>query len=172
MRIETQRLRIGEWTPELAQTLLHLSQDAGNRRFLPDEVFGTVAEAQAAIAEWLANRHAGTGAQACPVFLQNGTCIGHVALCPLEAWDEEAWEVEYHIGEAFRGHGYAAEAVRAFLPAITAQLGVKRLRGVCTADNHASRRVLEQCGFRVYQQKDVLYYGRPATALFYIHRSG
>ena len=36
--IETERLRIGEWMPELAGTLCCLSQNEGNRLFLPDPV--------------------------------------------------------------------------------------------------------------------------------------
>lgn len=167
MDLETKRLRIGEWTPELAEALFYLSQDESNRRFLPDEAFDTIAQAQAAIAEYIVNRHAGTGTQSCPVFRKGGTCIGHVALCPMEDWDEEAWEIEYHIGEAFRGHGYAAEAVQAFLPVIAAELGVNQLRGICAEDNFASRKVLECCGFRKYREKAVIYYGRPATAVFY-----
>ena len=165
--IETERLRIGEWMPELAGTLCRLSQNEGNRLFLPDEVFETVEAAQTAIAEWMANRRAGTGMQSCPVFQKGGSCIGHVALCPLEDWDGEAWEIEYHVAEKFRGHNYATEAVRAFLPTITAQLSVKQLRGICPEDNHASRRVLEQCGFEKYRESAVVYYGQPTTIVFY-----
>ena len=98
MDLETKRLRIGEWTPELAEALFYLSQDESNQRFLPDEAFDTIAQAQAAIAEYIVNRHAGTGTQSCPVFRKGGTCIGHVALCPMEDWDEEAWEIECHCG--------------------------------------------------------------------------
>ena len=134
--IETERLRIGEWMPELAGTLCRLSQNEGNRLFLPDEVFETVEAAQTAIAEWMANRRAGTGMQSCPVFQKGDSCIGHVALCPLEDWDGEAWEIEYHVAEKFRGHNYATEAVRAFLSTITAQLSVKQLRGICPENNH------------------------------------
>ena len=161
--IETERLHIGEWMPELAETLCRLSQNEDNRLFLPDEVFETVEAAQTAISEWISNRRAGTGMQSCPVFQKGGPCIGHVALCPLEDWDEEAWEIEYHVAEKFRGHNYATEAVRAFLPTITAQLSVKQLRGICPEDNHASRRVLEQCGF----ENAVVYYGQPTTIVFY-----
>ena len=75
MDLETKRLRIGEWTPELAEALFYLSQDESNRRFLPDEAFDTIAQAQAAIAEYIVNRHAGTGTQSCPVFRKGGTCI-------------------------------------------------------------------------------------------------
>ena len=70
----------------------------GNRKFLPDEVFQTLEEAQAAIAQWLHNWEAAAGEQACPIFLKEGACIGHIALSPLEDWDGEAWEVTCHIG--------------------------------------------------------------------------
>ena len=63
--IETERLHIGEWMPELAETLCRLSQNEDNRLFLPDEVFETVEAAQTAISEWISNRRAGTGMQSC-----------------------------------------------------------------------------------------------------------
>lgn len=69
--------------------------------------------------------------------------------------------------EKFRGHNYATEAVRAFCSINTAQLSVKQLRGICPENNHASRRVLEQCGFEKYRESALLYYGRPATVVFY-----
>ena len=165
--VKTDRLTTETWRRELSEALCLLSQDAGNRKFLPDEVFQTMEEAQAAIAQWLHNWEAAAGEQACPIFLKEGACIGHIALSPLEDWDGEAWEVTCHIGAAFRGHGYAVEAMQAFLPAIMARCGITEVHGICTKDNLASRRVMEQCGFQKYREKDVIYYGEPKSDLFY-----
>ncbi len=60
----------------------------------------------------------------CPIFRKDGALIGQVHLCPLENRDMPDWEVGYCIGPAFRGHGYAAEALQAFLPAICEQLQI------------------------------------------------
>ena len=54
-------------------------------------------------------------------------------------------EVTYWIGRSFWGKGVATAALRAFLTVDPA----RPLRGRVAADNIASRRVLEKCGFRV-----------------------
>lgn len=57
------------------------------------------------------------------------------------------WEIGYHIGADYTKKGYATEAVEAFLPVIMKQLGIKGMTGVCLADNLASEKVMERCGF-------------------------
>ena len=42
MRIETERLVITEFSPEMAEDVHLNSLDEDNRRFVPDEVFETV----------------------------------------------------------------------------------------------------------------------------------
>ena len=49
MRIETERLIITEFTPDMAQAVHENSLDEDNRRFVPDEVFETVDEARETI---------------------------------------------------------------------------------------------------------------------------
>ena len=53
-------------------------------------------------------------------------------------------EVSYWIGREFWGRGVATEALRAFLAEDT----TRPMFGRCAADNIASLRVLEKCGFR------------------------
>ena len=45
MNLETKRLIITEFTPDMAESVHLNSLDADNRRFVPDEVFETVEEA-------------------------------------------------------------------------------------------------------------------------------
>ena len=49
MRIETERLVITEFTPDIAQVVHDNSLDEDNRRFVPDEVFETVEDAREAV---------------------------------------------------------------------------------------------------------------------------
>ena len=44
-KIETERLIITEFTPDMAQAVHENSLDDDNRRFVPDEVFETVEDA-------------------------------------------------------------------------------------------------------------------------------
>lgn len=59
-------------------------------------------------------------------------------------------EIGYHIGSRCTKQGYASEAVRAFLPVIMAKLDLQQMLGVCLAENAASVKVMERCGFRKF----------------------
>ncbi len=62
--------------------------------------------------------------------------------------DEGAVEIGYGIVSAFRGRGYATEAVRALIAYARRQPAVREVLATCFASNAGSRRVLEKSGFR------------------------
>ena len=143
MRIETERLIITDFTPDMAEAVHLNSLDGDNRRFVPDEVFETTGEAREAI-EYLIGRYGGEeGPFAYPVLLKTGENIGYVQLVRIG----EGWELGYHIAKQYTGNGYATEAVRAFLPAAAAEKHLAAVYGICLAENTASARVMEKCGF-------------------------
>lgn len=147
MRIETDRLLITDFTPEMAEAVHLGSLDADTRRFLPDEVFETVEIASAVIAD-LMDCCGGTEGPFVHPMLVGGEYVGYVQLVPTEG----AWEVGYHTISAHTGKGYATEAVRAFLPVMMNRMSLTQVAGVCDAENAASIRVLEKCGFtRVFE---------------------
>lgn len=144
MEIETERLTITKFDRSMAESVHKNSLDADNRRFVPDEVFETVEDAAETIDFLMGVYTHGGGPLVYPVLLKNGACIGYVQAIPLE---DNTWEVGYHIGGNYTKHGYATEAVRAFLPVIMAQLGIEEITGICLAENKASVKVMERCGF-------------------------
>ena len=145
MRIETERLIITELTPDMAEAVHLNSLDEDTRRFVPDEVFETQEIAQEVVADLIACYDTAEGPFVYAVLLKDsGENIGYVQLVQIP----EGWEVGYHIAKRHTGKGCATEAIRAFLPVISAQCGVTEIIGVCLADNAASARVLEKCGFR------------------------
>ena len=102
--IETERLVITEFTPDMARDVHENSLDEDNRRFVPDEVFETVEEAQETI-DFLMSRYGGTdGPLVYPVLKKSGENIGYVQLAPLE---DGVWEIGYHIAKKHTGRGYA-----------------------------------------------------------------
>ena len=134
----------------MVQSVYENSQDDDTRRFVPDEVYNSVEEAREAI-EFLMSRYESTdGPFVYPVITNNeGKNIGYVQLCKL---DEGTWEIGYHIAKNFTGKGYATEAGKAFLAAMAKKLNIKEVYGICLAENNASVRVLEKCGFtQIYQ---------------------
>ena len=143
IEIETPRLAIAEFAPEMTLSVRAASLDSDNREFMCDEVFETEETARAVV-EYLISRY-GTadGPFVYPVLLRSGDYLGHVEAVAID----RGWEVGYHIAEAYTGRGYATEALSAFVPFIMDKLGISTLYGICRADNAASRRVLEKCGF-------------------------
>ena len=144
MRIETERLIITEFQPEMAEAVHLNSLDEDTRRFVPDEVFETVEEAADTIDFLMGCYASGEGPLVYPVLLKDGSYIGYVQAVPL---DEGGWEIGYHIGGSYTKKGYATEAVRAFLPVILPQLGIKEILGICRTANAGSVKVLERSGF-------------------------
>lgn len=159
MDIRTQRLHLTELEMSMAQQMHENSLDEDNRRFVPDEVFETVAEAEETIAYLLSCRASGEGPQVFPILLEEKGCIGYVQAVPLT---ESQWEIGYHIGKAYTGRGYATEAVKAFLPAIM---------GICLAENRASVQVMEKCGFQKLFEGEGEYQGEKRTICRYVYRT-
>ena len=148
MRIETERLIITEMTMDMAQDVHNNSLDEDIRRFVPDEVFETVEEAQETI-EFIMSQY---GSKEGPLIYalitkEANENIGYVQLVPI---DDGKWEIGYHVAKVYTGKGYATEAVKAFLPIISDHVGVKEVYGVRLLENKASGRVLEKCGFETF----------------------
>ena len=154
--LETDRVTITEFTPDMAQAVHENSLDEDNRRFLPDEVFETVEEASETIRFLMAQYGCNEGPFVYPVLMKNGVEIGHVQAVPMEGGN---WEIGFHIGGRYTGNGYATEAVSIFLPEIMKQLGIQKIIGICVLENKASRRVMEKCGFIPEYEGNGLYQG-------------
>ncbi|NNG20087.1 GNAT family N-acetyltransferase [Naumannella sp. ID2617S] len=58
-------------------------------------------------------------------------------------------EIGYVIDDGYAGRGLATELTGELLRIGFADLGLRRMEAGCFADNLASRRVLEKCGFRL-----------------------
>lgn len=144
MKIETKRLFITEFTMDMAESAHRESLDEDNRRFVPDEVFETVEDAAETVEFLMDVYKNGNGPLVYSVTLKDGTYIGYVQAVP---FDDGTWEVGYHIGKNYTKQGFATEAVTAFLPVIMKQIGITEMTGICLADNFASVKVMERCGF-------------------------
>ena len=156
MQIETKRLIITQFTMDMAQAVHLQSLDEDNRRFVPDEVFETVEDAADTVGFLMGVYENGDGPLVYPVLLKDGTYIGYVQAVP---FDDGTWEIGYHIGADYTKKGYATEAVKAFLPVILPKLGLSRIKGICLADNTASMKVMERCGFTKEFEGDGPYQG-------------
>ena len=152
MQIKTERLAVVPLAESMAAELSRQSLDAATARFLPDEVFPTPEDGKRAIRSLAACYGDPHGPQVYAV-TKEGAFIGYVQLVPLP----DGWEIGYHLGEAYRGHGYITEALAAFIPAVMQEFHLIFLWGICKPDNTPSLRVLERLGF-VYH--DEAAYGK------------
>ena len=165
MRIETSRLVITDFRSDMAKAVHLGSLDADTRRFLPDEVFETEEIAADVIAELMDCYNGNEGPFVHPM-LADGAYAGYVQLAPVE---DGRWEIGYHVVKEMTGRGYATEAVRAFLPVMMDKLGLTEVAGICDAENAASVRVLEKCGFTRVYEGEALYQGemKPVVKTIY-----
>ena len=143
--IETERLTITEFTLDMAQAVQENSMDDDNRRFVPDEVWETVEDAEEVLKFLISQYGTTDGPLVYPIIVKaTKDNIGYVQLCPIE---NGKWEIGYHIAKKYTGNGYATEAVTAFLPVIAKQVNISEIFGICLAENKASLAVMRKCGF-------------------------
>jgi len=164
MKIETERLIITEFDLSMAEAVHKNSLDEDNRRFVPDEVFETVEEAKETIEFLMDCYKTGDGPLVYPIVLKSGENAGYVQLVPLE----EGYEIGYHIGAAYTKNGYATEAVKAFLDYMMKEKKLEKVYGVCLAENIASKKVMEKCGFRKEFEGKGQYQGEERDIAKYI----
>ncbi|MBQ8538665.1 MAG: GNAT family N-acetyltransferase [Ruminococcus sp.] len=144
MNIKTKRLEITEFTLDMVEAVHLNSLDEDNRKFNPDEVFETMEDAQGTVEFLMSVYENGDGPLVYPVLLSDGTNVGYVQAVPM---DDGKWEIGYHIAQKYAGNGYCTEAVKAFLPVIMKELGIKEMLGICVVENVASVKVMENAGF-------------------------
>lgn len=76
---------------------------------------------------------------------ESGECIGQIAYFKMDT-DNRNGEIEYVIGPAFQGRGYATEMTRAVIAFGFEKIGLHRIEIDCRTENTASQRVIEKCG--------------------------
>ena len=87
----------------------------------------------------------------CPLFLLRQTdqaLMGAVTLDNVRRGPAQAGTLGYWIGEPYARHGYMREALNAVVSHAFRTLKLSRVEAACLPENHASRGLLESCGFK------------------------
>ena len=142
------------------------------RDFLPDFLADVHDEAE--ISRWIARQQAEWDARELFIFgiweKHSGAYLGECYLANPD-WEVPRIELGYFLVKSAAGQGYASEAARAVIQFAFEHLKVLRLDLQCKADNLASSRLAQRCGFQLegrfrhYQRKkdgslvDVLWHG-------------
>lgn len=79
--------------------------------------------------------------------VRNGEACGCIGVRPGEGVERHSAELGFWLGRAYWGEGIVTAAVRAIVPHALRELRLHRLYARVFADNPASMRVLERCGF-------------------------
>lgn len=138
------------------------SQDEDNKKFVPDEVFESEEEAREVIKSIIKSYDSKEGPFIYAVIRKSDNAnIGYIQLVQIE----EGWEIGYHIAKVYTGNGYATEAVNLYVEYLKKNTDIKEIYGVALADNLASRRVLEKCGFNLYFEGTGMYQGQKRTII-------
>lgn len=77
----------------------------------------------------------------------NGEASGGIGVRPGEGMERHSAELGYWLGRAYWNEGIVSAAVAAVVPLALRELRLYRLQARVLADNPASMRVLEKCGF-------------------------
>ena len=154
--IDGERISLTHFDESMLYDVWRNSLDSDNRKYVPDEVFESIEETNEVIKQIIKNYTSEDGPFVYAVIRKDdGANLGYVQLVKIDL----GWEIGYHIPEEYTGQGYATEAVNMFLEYIKKTTSLKEIYGVALADNLASRRVLEKCGFKLFFEGDGLYQG-------------
>ena len=144
---ETERLLVRKFRPDDAQRLYEIHLEDGVRKWIPNESYADVEEANDAIRffdDCVDQDHL-------PFVLavelrETGELIGDVGVNEVEGKPEDV-EIGYVICEKCSGKGYATELIHAAMEYFAAKFGIKTVYGRVMKGNLASRRVLEKNGY-------------------------
>ena len=154
---ESERLHIAKMDHSMCYDVYRNSLDEDNRKYVPDEVFGSLEEASEAVEQIVRSYESEEGPFVYAIIRKEDKAnIGYVQL----AKTSEGWEVGYHVAKLFTGRGYASEALDLFLRHLQDNTDLERVYGIALANNKASRRVLEKCGFEVVFEGSGIYQGK------------
>ena len=154
--IENSELQIVKMNKSMYYDVFRNSQDEDNRKYVPDEVFDSIEEASEVVDHIIASYDNEDGPFVYSIIRKiDNTNLGYVQLVKIE----EGWEIGYHIAKIFTGKGYATTSVNLFLEHIKKSIKLTQIYGIALASNHASRRVLEKCGFELIYEGIGIYQG-------------
>lgn len=146
LSLSTPRLRLRPLSLDDVAKIYAMSLEAGMRRFIPDQVYRDVDQAEQVVRALAVAIDAGLDPRVRPCVLgveHEREVIGHVGLSPCR----DSVEIGYAIEQRLHGQGFASEAVLAMTTWGLGTLALTEILGIVDVENLASRRVLEHAEF-------------------------
>ena len=167
--LETERLRLRQFTPDDVDNLVELDSDPLVRRFLDMPDAPTYEDAQQTLARFMDWYTRGDmyGYWAAEE-KETGAFIGWFHFRPHRPKPEEI-EVGYRLKQAYWNRGYATEMSQALLRKGFEEANLPRIVAITLADNLASQRVMQKIGMTLEER--YLYDARLPAVKFGINRA-
>jgi ribosomal-protein-alanine N-acetyltransferase len=149
--LETQRLKIREFTLLDTKIIYEFSQEESLKKWLPDQVYADMDEAKETL-EFLISKYREKEVPFVMAVVEKDSneLVGHVGLSEIK----QGIEIGYAVGEKYQNKGYASEAVNAYAAWAKKEFCLEKVYGVVKSENYASCMVLERSGL-TYVKDDI-----------------
>ena len=145
--IETERLTLRQFTMEDAESAMNnWAGDDHVQKMYGEPSYKTIDAAAKLLEKYIKSYDKGNFYRWAVIERASGECIGQVAFFLVDTGNHFG-EIEYCIGTAFQGKGYATEATKAVIDYGFKQIGFHKVQICVRPSNLASKRVIEKCGF-------------------------
>lgn len=176
-KIETDRLLLRPFRPEDAKSVLdNWAGDEVVQGMYGEPAYKTAEEVKKLLEKYITGYITGFTYRWAVIEKTSGECIGQIAYFLVDK--NNSWgEIEYAIGAAYQGKGYATEAAKAVIDYGFKKIGFNKVQICVRPANTKSKRVIEKCGFeyegtlRDYFLIDGKYEGRMYYSLLQIKRA-
>ena len=144
--IETERLILRRFHfSDLESVFTNWASDEHVQKMYSEPVYETIEAAEVMLARYISMYAQDDKYRWAVILKETGECIGQIAYFYVDSKNNFA-EIEYCIGAAFQGRGYATEAAKAVIAYGFDRIGLHKVQ-ICTKEiNPKSKRVIEKCG--------------------------
>ena len=145
--IETERLIMRPFCHEdAASAMKNWAGQKDVQSMYGEPVYGTLEETEKLLDKYISGYVTGFTYRWAVIEKESGECIGQIAYFLVDK--HGSWgEIEYCIGTAFQGKGYATEATKAVIDYGFKKIGFNKVQICVRPSNIKSKRVIEKCGF-------------------------
>ena len=145
--IETDRLILRAFCADDADSVhRNWAADKAVQLMYGEPVYGTLDDVSGLLAKYMSNYSNGAYFRWGVFEKESNECIGQIAYFLVDV-NNHFGEIEYCIGRAFQGKGYATEACRAVIRFGFEQIGFNKVQICCRPSNAPSNKVIDKCGF-------------------------
>ncbi len=145
--LETERLRLREFTPKDAQSMFDLNADPEVIKYTGDLPFESVEQAKAFLQNYNDYQENGFGRWAMISKAENE----FIGWCGLKLNEEELIDLGFRVFRKHWNKGYASEAAKACIRYGFETLGFDQIIGRVLSENTASIKVLEKLGMKYWK---------------------